>query len=129
MEKIEFTNKQKREKHPNWNNGSSFEPYGIEFNNKLKQQIRLRDNYICQECGKPQKELKRKLHIHHIDYCKQNNSVFNLISLCLKCHIKTNYNREHWKQYFQMKMCIKELFNPQNILTFENKKLIGVTKI
>jgi len=114
-------------KQPNWQGGISFEPYGIEFNKELKEKIRKRDNHVCQECGKTQKELKRKLQIHHIDYNKQNNSSLNFISLCLKCHIKTNYNRTHWKRYFQMKILIKEIFNPENILIFnENKQLIGV---
>lgn len=115
---------------PLWQDGKSFEPYGIEFNKELKGKIRKRDNCVCQECGRTQKELKRLLNVHHIDYNKQNNSPLNLISLCLKCHMKTNHNRKHWKQYFQMKMFMKELFNPENLLIFnENKQLIGIKNI
>src|SRR4030042_1032849 len=36
------------ESSPNWNNGSSFESYGIEFNKELKQFIFKRDNLMCQ---------------------------------------------------------------------------------
>lgn len=76
------------ELNPNWNNGSSFEPYGSEFNKPLKQQILERDNYICQDpnCDGNHK----KLHVHHIDYNKKNNNQKNLITLCSSCHMKTN---------------------------------------
>lgn len=84
-----------------WQGGISFEPYGLEFNNKLREQIRKRDNYICQECGYKQNKLGYKLHIHHIDYNKQNNKPENLISLCRLCHIQTNFTREDWIEYFQ----------------------------
>lgn len=89
---------------PNWNNGSSYEPYGIEFNNQLKEKIRKRYNYTCQECNKLQKDLGYKLPIHHIDYNKKNNQENNLISLCRKCHSKTNFNRKDWIKYFIQKM-------------------------
>jgi hypothetical protein len=36
------------------------------------------------------------LDIHHIDYDKNNLQENNLISLCQKCHGKTNFNREYW---------------------------------
>jgi hypothetical protein len=87
--------------HPNWRNGLSFEPYGIEFNKTLKEKIRKRDNYLCQECKVNQKELGYKLHIHHIDYNKQNNSENNLISLCRSCHCQTTWNRDDWKEYYK----------------------------
>lgn len=87
--------------HPNWLGGLSFEPYGIEFNNKLKQQIRDRDKHTCQECGFNEEKLDRKLSIHHIDYNKKNNNQNNLISLCRSCHMQTNFKREDWTNYFQ----------------------------
>ena len=90
----------KGDKNPNWNNGSSFEDYGKEFNDKLKGKIRSRDNFTCRMCGKNEKELKQKLDVHHIDYDKKNNYEFNLISLCHKCHMKTNpmKNREYFSK-------------------------------
>lgn len=118
------------ENHPNWLGGKSFEPYGIYFNNKLRKIIRERDNFMCQECDKSEKGLKRNLSIHHIDYNKKNNLQSNLISLCLGCHIKTNYNRGHWKRYFKNIMALREILNPENLLIFnENKQLIGVKGI
>ncbi len=114
----------KGEKNPNWQGGKSFEPYGIGFNEELREGIRKRDNYACQECEKKQE--KRKLQTHHIDYNKQNNSFLNLISLCLKCHMKTNYNRKHWERCFKERMVLKQIFNPENLLVFKDKRLIKV---
>jgi len=87
--------------HPNWQGGKSFEIYPIGWNNELKQQIRQRDNYKCQLCGIDQEECYRKLDVHHIDYNKENLEESNLISLCMSCHRKTNYNREYWKNRFK----------------------------
>jgi len=39
---------------PQWLGGVSFEPYGLEFNDKLRERIRERDNYQCQGCGIPE---------------------------------------------------------------------------
>jgi len=89
------------EEHPNWNNGSSFEPYGVEFNKELREQIRKRDGYVCQKCGVTQEETGHALSIHHIDYNKKNNKEINLISLCCSCHTYTNYGRDVWQVYFE----------------------------
>lgn len=72
---------------PNWQGGKSFEIYPQEFK-KVKQSILERDFYICKD---PNCEhLSERLDIHHIDYDKKNNSPENLITLCRKCHMKTN---------------------------------------
>jgi len=112
--KTEFKKGQNaRETNCNWRGGTSFEPYGLEFNQKLKEQIRRRDHYRCQECFRYQSELftntkagirPYKLHIHHIDYDKKNNNPNNLISLCKSCHQQTSFNREDWIKYFQAKI-------------------------
>jgi len=91
------------EEHYNWQGGISFEPYGLEFNEDLKEVIRNRDRRKCQICKKIELENKEKLTVHHIDYNKQNNNPNNLISLCRKCHSKTNYNRDYWIEYFKTK--------------------------
>jgi hypothetical protein len=89
----------KGEKNPNYIHGQSRFPYNGNFNKQAKENIRIRDNYKCQICSKSEKSLKRKLSIHHIDYNKDNCNKDNLISLCLKCHCKTNYNRDYWFAY------------------------------
>lgn len=94
----------KGEKSNLWKGGISFDPYGLEFNNELKNKIRERDKYRCQECGYFQGELKYKLHVHHIDYNKKNNNEKNLISLCRDCHLQTNFGREDWTNYYFTKL-------------------------
>jgi len=73
--------------------------YSSEFYN-IRDEIIDRDNSKCQLCNITQKDLDRKLCVHHIDYNKQNFEEENLISLCLKCHLKTNFNRDYWFAYF-----------------------------
>ena len=94
------------EKHPNWLGGISFEPYGIQFDRKLRKKIRERDNHKCQECNFTEDELGYKLSVHHIDYDKQNNNENNLISLCKSCHGQTNFSRSDWQNYFREKLCV-----------------------
>lgn len=91
----------KGKNNPNWKGGLSFEEYGNKFNNKLKEQIRYRDQYKCKICNCSQLENGRKLDVHHIDYNKKNNNINNLIALCISCHMKTNYNRKYWKKYLK----------------------------
>ena len=100
----------KGEKSHCWRGGKSFEPYGLEFNKELKERIRERDSFRCQQCFRHQDELfintkagirPRKLDVHHIDYNKQNNQEENLVALCMSCHMQTNYSREDWTNYFE----------------------------
>jgi len=63
-------------KHWNWCDGASFEPYSPEFNKEFKNLVRLRDNFCCLNCNmSEQKHIiiqRKKLTIHHIDYNKKN---------------------------------------------------------
>jgi hypothetical protein len=79
-----------------WINGISSEIYPINWNKKLKESIRQRDNYECQLCDLIQNQSSRKLCVHHIDYNKDNLNPDNLISLCDKCHLRTNGNRDYY---------------------------------
>lgn len=97
----EFMKTRVGELSPGWKGGLSYEPYGNEFNEKLKEQIRKRDNYTCQECDAIQEDLEYKLSVHHIDYDKTNNDLNNLISLCKSCHAKTNFSRNDWTKHFR----------------------------
>jgi hypothetical protein len=94
----------KGEKNCRWQGGKSFEDYGIEWTDILRQSIRERDGYACKKCGINQSELlgmHKKLSVHHIDYDKKNLDPKNLITLCVSCHMKTNFNREKWLEYFK----------------------------
>ena len=74
--------------------------YGSEFDNNLKEQVRFRDTYKCQECGCSQLENGKQLDVHHIDYNKKNSQLSNLIALCISCHRATNSNRQYWQEHF-----------------------------
>jgi len=91
----------KGENNSQWQNGKSFEPYGLEFNKEFKQTIYERDSYTCQcpDCG----HKTDLLDAHHIDYNKKNNNPENLITLCRSCHMKTNpkNNRVYWIEFYQ----------------------------
>lgn len=95
------------EKHPNWQDGKSFEIYPQEFNKDLKQVILIRDNYTCQcpDC----EHTSERLEIHHINYDKNNNSSENLITLCGSCHGKTKAvkNRMFCVEFYQNIMMCK----------------------
>ncbi len=93
--------------HPNWIENLNRE-YPLKFTNYLKLKIRKRDNYTCQgeNCNITEEEYiivyKRILCVHHIDYNKQNCNKDNLITLCQKCNIKANFNRNYWGEYFKL---------------------------
>lgn len=103
-EKISRANSGKN--HYNWQGGLSFEPYGIEFNDQLKYEIRKRDNYTCQFPNCEIKENGKAHDCHHINYIKKDNRPKNFTTLCVSCHMKTNYNREYWQNYFEIREMI-----------------------
>lgn len=109
-EKLSIAQKKRFEEmtnHPMWKGGISFEPYTPEFNGKLKEKIRDRDKRTCQECGKTEEELGKRLTVHHIDYCKENCAEINLIALCGSCNARANQNRAYWIERFK-KLLVKE---------------------
>ncbi len=84
----------KGEKSYLWKGGITYNPYSVDWTRTLKRSIRERDNYICQICN------QYGYAVHHIDYNKENCNPNNLITLCIKCHAKTNQNRSYWIDYF-----------------------------
>lgn len=84
--------------HPGWLGGKSFKPYSWEFH-KLRGIIKERDSYRCQLCGGDGHK-RGYLHVHHIDYNKENNNPANLITLCVSCNPKVNYHRDYWTNFF-----------------------------
>ena len=84
-----------------------YEPYRWEYqkSNRLDENIRkaviLRDGCKCMECGKADTVLE----VHHIKPRRLNgsNTLNNLITLCSKCHQKTEGKEEQYMQhYFDM---------------------------
>jgi len=65
---------------------------------EMRERVRDRDDNICQECGKNEKEIGRKPSVHHImpvkAFKKNNyaNYMNNLIQLCPSCHHKNEKN-------------------------------------
>jgi DNA-directed RNA polymerase subunit RPC12/RpoP len=96
--------------HWNYINGKGNFPYPLKFNDTLKEQIRKRDNYECQNCSMTEEEHLivegRNLGIHHIDYNKENCNKENLITLCNQCNVRANYNRSYWKDFYKNKIII-----------------------
>lgn len=70
--------------------------YPQEFNDALRERVRQRDDYACQECGVV--EEGRVHDVHHIDYDKHNCDMANLITLCYSCHRRTTNvaDRQQW---------------------------------
>lgn len=93
------------EKNTSWCGGKSRERYPTNFDKYLKNIIRSRDNFTCQLCAKVQSG--RSHSVHHIDYVKVNLDQANLVTLCTKCHIKTNTNRKYWTDYFRNRINLK----------------------
>lgn len=87
-------------KNPNWKGGISLISYSINWTETLKRSIRERDKYICQYCGEQQGN--KGLSVHHINYDKKDCNPKNLITLCQKCHARTNFKRDYWIKYLQL---------------------------
>ena len=71
---------------------------------QIRNDIKKRDNFICQYCGLTEQEhifkLGHGLNIHHIDYNKENCNKNNLITTCHSCNSKANFNRDYWFAYY-----------------------------
>jgi hypothetical protein len=74
--------------------------------NRLDENLRIatlmRDNYTCQECGRK----NCRLEVHHIvpKRLSGNDSIYNLITLCDKCHDKIERNEELFIEKYQNKI-------------------------
>ena len=83
------------EKHFAWKGGYAKKDYPFNWTETFKRSIRERDGYLCGLCG------GLGLDVHHIDYDKKNCDPQNLITLCVSCHRKTNFNRNYWLNYLK----------------------------
>ena len=99
--------------HYMWMGGISFEPYGYEFNIRLRKAIRKRDNQTCQMCGSGGRC------VHHIDYDKQHNDPLNLITLCRSCHGRTNTYRDSW-DFFLSVFQLERIVLKRSYVTMNN---------
>lgn len=75
----------RNEGNPCWRGGIARLPYKHDFKDKLKKEIRERDNYTCHICKKT--NLKSfDAHVHHLDGNKMNSDKNNLVVVCRWCH-------------------------------------------
>ena len=80
-----------------WKGGVSFEPYCPKFNSKFKKRVRAFFKGTCVMCGCNQKETKRSLDVHHVNFDKMTccNSTLPLFAaLCNPCHRWVTAHRE-----------------------------------
>jgi len=86
------------EHHWNWKGGIACDPYCDAWADpEYKESIKERDEFRCLNpvCNKT----SNKLCIHHIDYNKKNCHPNNLISICISCNAKANFDRV-WHEYW-----------------------------
>ena len=87
----------RKEAHPLWNGGYTNKRYSREYT-EIRPFIKTRDGNQCAYCHNT-----INLHVHHIDYNENNNSLMNLITLCISCHMTTNYyDRNYWYYFFSI---------------------------
>lgn len=86
--------------HPNWKGGIKCEPYCFQWTDKEYKRWLMyeRDKGKCQNLQCSRKH--SKLHLHHINYIKKDCPPANLITLCVSCNSKANYDREWHEAYY-----------------------------
>lgn len=80
---------------------------------EIRKQIYKRDGWICQECG-VHCHNKQQIQCHHINYNTTNNVFSNLITLCVSCHMKTNFKREDWIKHYKNIIGVRGLIISEN---------------
>jgi RNA polymerase-binding transcription factor DksA len=86
------------EDHWAWVEGTEETTYGKGWNEEKRTKVRRRDGFRCVRCGVAQEKHQalygRRLDVHHItpardvDIPERRNSIDNLVSLCVSCHIR-----------------------------------------
>lgn len=109
----------KGEKSYNWNGGTSFGDYCPKFNTEFKERVRDFFNRTCFKCNKSEKQNKKKLSVHHVNYEKMsccNDDIPLFVTLCGSCHNIVHSNKTHWEDVFTKELMDK--FNGKCYLPF-----------
>ena len=102
----------------------NFESYRTALKNEypenfkeVSNKYRESKNWTCEECKiyLGDKSNQRYLHTHHKDHQKSNNSLFNLMALCIECHSKKPHhdilkNNPDYKNFIRKKKLKSQLF-------------------
>ena len=89
-------------------------PWQCQQSNRLDENLRkaviLRDGCCCRECGKS----NTRLEVHHITPRRLQgaNTINNLITLCRKCHQKTEKQEEQYMEHYYQMLAVSK---PQNL--------------
>lgn len=93
------------ENSPTWKGGKTTRnEYGANWLSR-RREVRAREKYTCDRCGKTEDENKEELSIHHIrnfksfDHYQKANSLENLVGLCRECHTFVHSNKNINKEY------------------------------
>lgn len=91
-----------KEKVINW---YSNKKSGVWIQKKLRTKNKKIYDYL-RKWGIEVRTISEALDVHHIDFDKNNNEEYNLITLCKQCHNKTilKYYILYWIRYYQQKM-------------------------
>lgn len=108
----------------------------------LREQIRIRDNYTCQKCGKKWEQGTRRFDVHHIgdenisdkNRLVCNHSETNLITMCHKCHMnepETRKSISNSKRPFRRKENLKTLkiLNEEGLSVTEMAQIFKISRI
>lgn len=101
-ESLKLSGKVRGENNPAWKGGVADWNYSHDWKSICKE-IKDRDEWTCQKCGKTKKRWGHSLHVHHIDEDKTNNHPSNLISLCSGCHMES-HGLEITRDYYRYKL-------------------------
>lgn len=68
---------------------------------RIRELVRIRDNWTCQSCGTKWIIGQRRLDVHHLDEdsektrkCDKIEDMYNMITLCHRCHLNIPGHKE-----------------------------------
>jgi hypothetical protein len=105
---------------PNWNGGTSFDPYCPKFNREFKERVRTFFDHKCVLCGIDETENGRRLSVHHVDYDKEvccNDRRPAFAAVCGKHNTIANHDRDRWRSIFHR--IIDEMYDGKCYFTKE----------
>ena len=121
--RIKMSDAKRGEKSVFWQGGISFEPYCPKFNRDLKRRVRDYFGNTCIVCGARGDELKKQLHVHHVEYDKSaccDGKPVQFAALCQRCHARTNRDRDRWES--MLHRVIAEVYDERSYFTKDEWK-------